>query len=136
MEKLESEDIEHLCVKVEREFRNVAPQEDLTVVWEIGEAGELDLKVRAGDRNSDEEAVTVIEKLLNECDERGLNLKHAINKLGLDNSVDGKQQAYQTAVRLGYKVTKKKYPNGVGYIIHPEDRYSTDGRQDDTEKVT
>ena len=125
MEKLDGDDA--LRVKVEREFRNVAPMGDLEIAWKMGEPGELDMDVEVDDfsqlGHTQTQVGRVIEKLLPQCDARGLNLRLVVEKLGMNRDADSRQEVAHAAHLEGYKVKRKKYPNGYGYIIYPDDAY-------------
>jgi hypothetical protein len=110
MEKLEAES-GLVRVKVEREFRNVAPQSDLEVVWELGEPGELDMDVRVTDWNESERVRDAIERML-PMYESGLNLKYVAEDLNMD-----KQRVVTYAQDEGYRVVRKKHPFGYSYSV-------------------
>lgn len=126
MERLDEEITRTVRVKVEREFRNTAPQGDLEVVWEMGEPGDLDMSVEVNEHDEDaliqEKVVSSIESLLPGCDDRGLNLKLVLDdlKLGHSASAEKKREIALVARQAGYKVRRRKYPRGFAYIIYPE----------------
>jgi len=125
MEKLDSDTPDILRVKVEREFRNVAPQGPLELQWRLGEPGELDMKASAIHWNYGGVVESLIEQLLSGCDDRGLNLKHVAGQVNLEN-----REVAHIARAQGYKVKKKKYARGYGYIIFPKDAKYNGGSDD------
>lgn len=109
-----------LRIKVEREFRSVAPQRDLEVAWQLGEPGELDMKVTVHEWNQEGQVASIIERLLPQCDERGLNVKLISTEMGMPDGPQTKLEMARLARSAGYQVQRKKYSNGVGYVIYPE----------------
>jgi len=75
----------------------------------------------------------IIEAGLAKSDDRGYNVKHFAESidLGTDpHTPAGKLKAARAARSLGFKVRRKKYPRGTGYIIFADDAYR-DGRKED-----
>jgi AAA domain/RepB DNA-primase N-terminal domain len=124
-----------MAVRVEREFRYSQPQDDLEMEWVIGEPGELDLNVGIVEYDPSGRLERIIEKMLKDCDDRGLNLKHVVPLMGgaISNGQDPKKQVALMAKQLGYKVMIKPYGRGPAYIIFPQD--ARNGRRAAREKV-
>jgi hypothetical protein len=113
VEKLEGDDA--LRVKVEREFRNVAPMGDLEIAWHMGEPGELDMNVEIYNWNQEGQIVSAIERLLPTVSAKGLNLKVVAEELSMD-----KKDVALAARAAGYRVKRVKYSRGYAYVIYPE----------------
>ena len=123
LEKLEGD---VLRVKIEREFRNVAPMGDLEVAWHMGDAGELDMSVDVSGFDEGEHMDIRIDELIRGLLPQhpdGLNLKHVALALGNNHtpSRELKQEVALAAKRLGWKVTRKQWGQGPAYIIYPND---------------
>ena len=50
-----------------------------------------------------------------------MNLSRVRDELRLGKTTEAKKEVVLAARQAGWKVERKKYPNGVGYIIYPDD---------------
>lgn len=72
-----------LQVRVEREFRNVAPRGPIDVSWELGEPGTLDLDINVSDSAS---AGSMVADLLYQAGPQGMALSSLCKELGVDRA--------------------------------------------------
>ena len=96
-----------LGVQLEREFRTMPPQKDLQVAMFLGKPGDIDrMQVEVQEWGLQDSILAYLE---NSGDTTARKVAEA---LGLDVKV-----VVGRAKEAGYKVTPRKYPTGVGFMI-------------------
>ena len=108
-----------LTVRVEREFRNVAPQDDLEIEWYLGRPGELDLEVRSVKWDPAADIERVLEGVFRRNGDRPINVKTLMSEMD-KNGGNGatKEEVAQLVEELGYKVVSRNHPYGQSHTIH------------------
>lgn len=100
---------DRLCVRVEREFRNVAPRSALQVKWRFGEPGDIDgMDVEILQYNIEGQVLSIVSQ------QPGITLTLLAEELGVD-----KRTARKRAVGAGCNLVGGKKGRGNTWQVYP-----------------